>query len=100
VFYGFGALVLLAAVRMFRSQPIADPGNSLVVRGLRRVLPVTPGYVGGRFLVRAGAIMATPLLVALVAFPVGLDIGFLRIVDKTTNNDLTKRIGMRVRDSV
>jgi tellurite resistance protein TerC len=71
VFYGFGALVLLAAVRMFRSQPIADPGNSLVVRGLRRVLPVTPGYVGGRFLVRAGgAIMATPLLVALVAVEV------------------------------
>jgi len=71
VFYAFGALVLLAAVRMFRSQPIADPGSSLVVRGLRRVLPVTPGYVGGRFLVRAsGAIMATPLLVVLVAVEV------------------------------
>src|SRR5258708_7486378 len=50
-FYGFGALVLLAAARMFRAEPVTDPERSLAVRGLRRELPVTPNYVGGRFLV-------------------------------------------------
>jgi tellurite resistance protein TerC len=71
VFYGFGVIVLLAAARVFRAEPVTDPANSLAVRGLRRVLPVIPKYVGGHFFVRAGgAIMATPLLVALVAVEV------------------------------
>ncbi len=70
-FYGFGALVLLAAARMFRAEPVTDPDRSLAVRGLRRVLPVTPNHVGGRFLVRTGGTtMITPLLVALVAVEV------------------------------
>jgi tellurite resistance protein TerC len=64
-FYVFGALVLLAGARMFRPGA-ADPGGN-IVRGLRRVLPITGDYAGGRFLTRTGGrLMATPLLVALV----------------------------------
>ena len=68
VFYVFGALVVLAGARMFRGDAATDPAKNLTVRALRRVLPVTSDYVGGRFFTRAGGkMMATPLFVALVA---------------------------------
>jgi tellurite resistance protein TerC len=68
IFYIFGALVLLAGARMLRGGGVPDPRKNPIVRGLRRVLPVTDDYVGGRFLIRADRrIMATPLLVALIA---------------------------------
>jgi len=71
IFYAFGALVVLAGVRMFRSGEGAGTGQNLAVRGLRRVLPVTGGYMGRRFFVRAGGkTLATPLFVALVAIEV------------------------------
>ncbi|HEY4465677.1 MAG TPA: TerC family protein [Streptosporangiaceae bacterium] len=67
-FYVFGALVLVAGVRMFRPGPATDPARNPIARGLRRLLPITPDYVGGRFFVRArGRTLATPLLIALVA---------------------------------
>ena len=66
IFYVFGALVLLAGVRMFRSNPAG--GQNLAVRGLRRFLPVSDDYAGPRFFLRTGGrTVATPLLVALVA---------------------------------
>jgi TerC family integral membrane protein len=68
IFYVFGALVLVAGARMFRAGAATDPGKNLTVRGLRRMLPITADYAGGRFFTRAGGkTMATPLLVALVA---------------------------------
>jgi tellurite resistance protein TerC len=68
VFYVFGALVVLAGARMFRGDAATDPAKNLTVRALRRVLPVTSDYAGGRFFTRAGGkMMATPLFVALVA---------------------------------
>ena len=68
IFYVFGALVVLAGARMFRSGAADAPGRNLAVRALRRVLPVTDGYAGGRFFVRLGGkTVATPLFVALVA---------------------------------
>jgi len=68
VFYVFGALVVLAGARMFRGGTAADPAKNLTVRALRRVLPVTSDYVGGRFFTRvSGKMMVTPLFVALVA---------------------------------
>jgi tellurite resistance protein TerC len=71
IFYAFGALVLLAGVRMFRSGAAHGPGRNLAVRGLRRVLLVTDDYAGHRFFVRLGGqTMATPLFVALVAIEV------------------------------
>ena len=71
IFYVFGALVLLAGARMFRAGEGGGSGTNLAVRGLRRVLPVTERYDGGRLMTRAGGTaMATPLLVALAAIAV------------------------------
>jgi tellurite resistance protein TerC len=68
VFYVFGALVVLAGVRMARPGAATDPAKNLTVRALRRVLPVSGDYDGGRFFTRvSGKMMATPLFVALVA---------------------------------
>ena len=70
IFYVFGAIVLLAGARMFRSGE-GGSGDSMAVRGLRRVLPVSERYDGSRLLTRtAGRLAATPLLVALVAIAV------------------------------
>ena len=70
IFYVFGALVLLAGVRMFRPGD-GGSGNNLAVRGLRRVLPVTEHYDGGRLITRVGGrAAATPLVVAMVAIAV------------------------------
>jgi tellurite resistance protein TerC len=68
VFYVFGALVVLAGARMFRPEAATDPAKNLTVRAMRRVLPVTRDYAGGRFFTRVGGkMMVTPLFVALVA---------------------------------
>ena len=55
IFYVFGAMVLLAGVRMLRAGDSAAPGTSVIVRGLRRLLPVSDGYDGSRFLTRSAA---------------------------------------------
>ena len=71
IFYLFGLVVLVAGLRMFRAGEITDPGRNLAVRGLRRLLPVTENYHGTRLLIRdGGRMVATPLLVALVAIEV------------------------------
>jgi tellurite resistance protein TerC len=71
VFYLFGAVVLVAGLRMFGAGEVTDPGRNLAVRGLRRILPVTESYHGPRLLIRdGGRTVATPLLVALVAIEV------------------------------
>ena len=68
IFYVFGGLVLLAGARMLRAPKAAGQRTNLTVRALRRVLPVTPDYAGGRFCTRiAGQPMVTPLFLALVA---------------------------------
>jgi tellurite resistance protein TerC len=71
VLYIFGAVLILAGIRMLRESAPADPDRNLVVRAVRRVVPVTPDYVGNRFVTRVdGRRFGTPLLVALVAIEV------------------------------
>jgi tellurite resistance protein TerC len=69
VLYVFAAILLFTAVKLARASHVSvDPGRNIVVRALRKVLPVTEGYEGSRFLVRRqGVLYATPLLAALIA---------------------------------
>ncbi len=67
--FALGALLLWTAWRMVTAHgaPV-DPERNVLVRGFRRLVPTTPAYHGGRFLVRVdGRRSATLLLVALVA---------------------------------
>jgi tellurite resistance protein TerC len=67
-FYVFGAFLLVAALRMARGGVHTDPRRGLVLRGLRKIMPVTEDYDGTRFLTRRdGRLYATPLLAVLVA---------------------------------
>jgi len=67
-FYLFGAFLLVAAVRMARGGVRPDPRRSLLLRGLRKIMPVSEEFDGPRFLTRRdGRLYATPLLAALIA---------------------------------
>jgi tellurite resistance protein TerC len=67
----FGVLVLLAAVRMARGVEHVDPEHNLVVKGVRRFVPVTSSSAEGRFFSRVdGTWAVTPLFLALVAIEV------------------------------
>jgi len=68
----FGVFLLLTGLRMMWSNgPRVEPERTLVVRLLRRMLPITPTFHGSRFLVsHDGRLHATPLFVALVLLEV------------------------------
>jgi tellurite resistance protein TerC len=67
--YVFGAFLVLTVWRMFRARSEhPDIEKNAILRGLRRVLPSTDGYRGGRLVVRErGRLLATPMLVVLLA---------------------------------
>ncbi len=75
--FGLGALLLYTAWKMaFAHSTEVDPERNLLVRLLRRLVPTTPTYEGGRFFVRRdGRRTATLLFVALVAIE-GTDLVF------------------------
>jgi len=66
--YGFGALLVYTAIRMlFADEAAFEPKQSVLLRLVQRVLPVTQDYHADRFFVRlAGRWHATPLFVALL----------------------------------
>ncbi|MEU4091599.1 TerC family protein [Streptomyces sp. NPDC026673] len=66
--YVFGALLLLTAVKVLRHGAAqVHPDRNIVLRALRRVVPVTDRLHGQRLFVRMnGAWAATPLLAALI----------------------------------
>jgi tellurite resistance protein TerC len=68
VLYAFGALLVLAGFKLFRGQAELDPQRNPLVRGVRRWLPIATEATGDHFFVRrAGRVLGTPLLIALVA---------------------------------
>jgi tellurite resistance protein TerC len=77
VIYVLGVLLLYLAWRILRGvDDDVDPGQSLFVRAVRRLFPVTDGFRDGHFFVRErGRRSATPLLLALVSV-VAADIAF------------------------
>lgn len=68
MFYVFGAILLLSAARMLKSEEEQfDPGKSVLVRLARRVYPVTDRLDGERFFTMVdGKRAATPLFVTLL----------------------------------
>lgn len=68
MFYVFGAILLVSALRMLRDDDEErDFGSSIPARLVRRFIPVTPELHRARFFVRRdGHLQATPLFVALV----------------------------------
>ncbi len=71
VLYILGALLILSGVRMARGSELVDPDRNIAIRLLRRLLPVTPDYMGQSFVCRVnGVLMATPLLIALLAIEI------------------------------
>jgi tellurite resistance protein TerC len=73
VFYFFGAFLIYTAVRLAREGEGGEPdfSQNAVVRGLRRVIPLSHHYDGARILTRAdGRLVATPIVVVIAAIGV------------------------------
>jgi tellurite resistance protein TerC len=66
--YVFGALLLLTVIKMIlQGEGQFDPGKSLALKLLRRLIPVSSRYYGESFFVRTPqGFFATPLLMVLV----------------------------------
>lgn len=72
VFYVFGIFLLYTAVKLIidevRDAPETDPNDMVVIKALRKVMPVTKTYNGDRLFGRVnGKLAVTPMLVALMA---------------------------------
>jgi tellurite resistance protein TerC len=70
VLYLFGALLIYSGIRLgFSGEHQVDPAKNPAVRALRRLMPVTDDFQGGRFFVRGWkgnpGLYATPLLIVL-----------------------------------
>jgi tellurite resistance protein TerC len=68
VIYIFGAFLVYTGVKLAFSSDDdqVHPEQNPVLRWVRRVVPVTPDYVGGKFIVRQNGLFATPLLLVLI----------------------------------
>ena len=64
----FGVFLVITGVKMaIGSEETVEPERNLLIRVVRRWLPVTPGFRGRQFFVREdGRLSATPLMVALL----------------------------------
>jgi tellurite resistance protein TerC len=70
IIYALGALLIYSGIRLgFMGEHQVDPAKNPAVRALRRLMPVTDEYQGGKFFVRGWkgnpGLYATPLLVVL-----------------------------------
>ena len=71
ILYILGAFLIISGIRMARGSELIDPDRNVAIRFLRRVLPVTPDFVGQSFVARVNGVrMATPMLTALLAIEV------------------------------
>jgi tellurite resistance protein TerC len=67
VLYIFGGLLIISGIRLLvMGEHKVDPGKNPLVKALRRFIPVTNEYRGGKFFVRKSRLYATPLLVVLL----------------------------------
>jgi tellurite resistance protein TerC len=67
IIYAFGLLLVYSGVRLlFQRGAQVHPERNPVLRAFRKLIPVTPDYVGGKFFVRREQLCATPLLLVLL----------------------------------
>jgi tellurite resistance protein TerC len=67
IIYAFGLLLIYSGLRlMFQRGEQVDPSKNPVLRLFRKLMPVTPEYVDGKFFVRREQLCATPLLLVLL----------------------------------
>jgi tellurite resistance protein TerC len=68
VIYIFGAILIYSGFKLFRQKDAEiNPESNLVLRGFRKLFPVTKDFEGSKFFVRRGLMRyATPLAVVLV----------------------------------
>src|SRR5215470_5674235 len=67
IIYLFGLLLVYSGIRLlFQRGAQVNPERNPLLRLFRRLLPVTPDYVDGKFVVRREQICATPLLLVLI----------------------------------
>jgi tellurite resistance protein TerC len=69
MFLNFGLLLVWTAVQLFRHRD-EDPSvdDNALVKATKRILPVSPDYLGGKLVARVdGRRVVTPLFIALVA---------------------------------
>ncbi|MGW9068729.1 TerC family protein [Streptomyces yangpuensis] len=69
VLYVFAAILFYSTYKILKEEDDSfDPGRSLAVRLLRRIVPVSDDYVGTKFFVKeVGRRVATPLLAVVAA---------------------------------
>ncbi len=69
VLYVFGVMLMVSGIKFMRADHQVDPKKNPLVKVLRRWLPMTDSYQGGKFLVRGWrgnpGLFATPLLLVL-----------------------------------
>jgi len=68
IIYVFGAFLVYIGIKIaFEKDREMDPGKNPILRLVKRFLPVTESYEGGRFFVRrAGRLFATPMLIVVI----------------------------------
>lgn len=67
IIYVFGAFLVFTGIKMLLPSKPMDPANHWLVRGARRILPVSEGLDGDRFFtVQNGRRMVTPLFLVLL----------------------------------
>jgi tellurite resistance protein TerC len=67
IIYGFGLLLIYSGIRLlFQRGGEVHPEKNPLLRLIRKVMPVTPDYVGSKFFVSGQQLCATPLLLVLI----------------------------------
>jgi tellurite resistance protein TerC len=69
IIYVFGGLLIVSGIKLaLQNDKKVDPERNPLLRLVRRLVPITPAFVEGKFFVRQdGKRLATPLFVVLVA---------------------------------
>lgn len=69
IVYVFGAFLIITAIKLAtqKEDSEVEPDKNPMVKLFRKLMPVTPDYVGGNFFTRInGVLMATPLMIVLI----------------------------------